>query len=145
LLDFYTKGFLFSTYFDRDEFVSFSDEQKVDLLVEYVLPWYFQFVASWQRAEKEERLEVNWITYEEMIADKPAMVEQVLSFHGVKAPRPLIETKIAEIEGDRDKNRFNKGRVGRGRAIVTDEQHSRITRLARHFPSTDFGLIGVKK
>ncbi|MEQ1921978.1 MAG: sulfotransferase domain-containing protein [Pyrinomonadaceae bacterium] len=143
LLDFYTNGFVFSTYFDKEEFLSFDDDQKIDLLIEYVLPWYFQFVASWQRAEKEGRLEVNWITYEDMVADKAAMVARVLSFYGIDAPATLIDQKLTEIESDREKNRFNKGGTGRGKLVLNDEQRDRITRLSRHFPSTDFSCLGL--
>ncbi|MGB2752103.1 MAG: sulfotransferase domain-containing protein [Pyrinomonadaceae bacterium] len=143
LLDFYTNGFVFSTYFDKEEFLSFDDDQKIDLLIEYVLPWYFQFVASWQRAEREGRLEVNWITYEEMVADKAKMADRVLGFYGIKAPPELIDQKLAEIESDRENNRFNKGGTGRGKLVLTDEQRNRIRRLARHFPSTDFGRLGI--
>ena len=143
LLDFYTNGFVFSTYFDKEEFLTFDDDQKIDLLIEYVLPWYFQFVASWQRAENDGRLDVNWITYEEMVADKAKMAERVLKYYGINAPNALIEEKLAEIEADRENNRFNKGGTGRGKLVLTSEQRDRITRLARHFPSTDFSCLGI--
>lgn len=143
LLDFYTNGFVFSTYFDRDDFVSFGDDQKIELLIEYVIPWYFQFVASWQRAERDGRLEIDWITYEGMVADKPAMVERILSFNGISAPRNIIERQINESESHGKKNRFNKGRTGRGKAVLSEDQRKRIISLARHFPSSDFSLIGL--
>ncbi len=143
LLDFYTKGFTFSTYFDKEEFLAFDDAQKIDLLIEFAIPWYFQFVASWQRAEKEGRLEMLWLTYEEMIKDKVSTVEKILEFNGLDAPREIINAKIAEIESDGEKNRFNKGVSGRGKIVLSDAQKTRIKNLARHFPSTDFGLLGL--
>ncbi|CAN5510249.1 hypothetical protein BH10ACI1_BH10ACI1_03760 [soil metagenome] len=143
LLDFYTKGFTFSTFFDKEEFLAFDDAQKIDLLIEFVLPWYFQFVASWQRAKKQGRLEVMWLTYEEMIADKPAAVQKILDFNGMDAPTEIIREKIAEIEADGEKNRFNKGVAGRGKVLLTEAQKTRIRNLARHFPSTDFSLLGL--
>lgn len=143
LLDFYTNGYVFSTYFDRDEFVSFPHEQKVDLLIEYVVPWYFQFVASWQRIQKAGRLELHWVTYEAMVADKPGTVEEILEFYRIQAPPERIVAAIREIEGDKERNRFNKGRVGRGDSVLTPQQRARIIALARHFPSADFRLLGV--
>ncbi len=143
LLDFYTKGFTFSTFFNKDEFLAFDDAQKIDLLIEFAIPWYFQFVASWQRAEREGRLEMMWLTYEEMIKDKPATVQKVLEFNGLDAPLDFIQTKIAEIESDGEKNRFNKGVSGRGKVVLSEAQKSRIANLARHFPSTDFSLLGL--
>ncbi|MGE3465551.1 MAG: sulfotransferase domain-containing protein [Pyrinomonadaceae bacterium] len=143
LLDFYRQGFTFSTFFDRDEFRSFDESQQIDLLVEYAIPWYFQFVASWERAEREKRLAVHWLTYEEMIRDKPATVERILQFYGMSAPRAEIERQIALTEADAERNRFNKGVSGRGKSMLNDGQRERIRQLARHFPSTAFDRLGL--
>ena len=143
LLEFYTKGFTFSTFFDKEEFLSFDEEKRIDLLIEYAVPWYFQFVAGWQRAEREKRLEVLWFTYEEMIADKPAAVAKILDFYGMSAERETTSQRIAEIEADGEKNRFNKGLAGRGKAVLTSAQKEKIVRLAEFFPSADFSLIGL--
>ena len=64
LLDFYNKGAFQTSYF-RCRLAGLDEETKIDLLIENVIPWYFQFVASWDLAEKQKRLEVHWLTYEE--------------------------------------------------------------------------------
>jgi tetratricopeptide (TPR) repeat protein len=143
LLDFYSKGFAFSTYFDKAEFLAFDRDKQIDLLIEFAIPWYFQFVASWQRAERENRLEVEWLTYEEMIADKPAAVAKVLEFYGMAAPADAIREKIRAIEADGEKNRFNKGVAGRGKTLLSEQQKSKIADLAAFFPSGDFRLLGI--
>src|ERR1043166_591698 len=76
LLDFYRQGFTFSTFFDRDDFLAFDEEQQIDLLIEYAVPWLFEFVASWHRAERDKRIEIRWLNYEEMVRDKPAAIER---------------------------------------------------------------------
>ncbi len=143
LLDFYTKGFTFSTFFNKEEFLAFPTEEKIDLIIEYAIPWYFQFVSGWQRAEKESRLNVNWLTYEEMIANKPATIEKVLQIYGMSAPNEIIEQRIFEIESDGEKNRFNKGVAGRGKIGLNDTQKEKVKKLARFFPSNDFSIIGL--
>jgi Sulfotransferase domain len=143
LLDFYTKGFTFSTFFSKEEFLNFSENQKIDLLIDYALPWYFQFVASWQKVEKEKRLDIKWLTYEEMIADKPSTVANILDFYGMSIDKSAIVQKIVEIESDAEKNRFNKGVSGRGKIVLSPEQKTRIANLARHFPSNNFEIIGL--
>jgi tetratricopeptide (TPR) repeat protein len=143
LLDFYRVGFTFSTFFTKEEFLAFDQEQQVDSLIEYAIPWYFQFVASWQRVEREQRIEMLWLTYEEMIADKVAAIEKLLGFYGMSVARPDIQKHIAETESDKDKNRFNKGVAGRGRSRLTPQQIERIQRLARHFPSANFSCLGL--
>jgi len=143
LLDFYRQGFTFSTFFDRDDFLSFNEEQQIALLIEYAIPWHFQFVASWQRAERDKRVEILWLTYEEMIKDKAAAVGRILAFYGMEAPVAKIEKRIAATEANQDRNRFNKGIVGRGEGLLSAAQRQRIADLGRHFPGTDFHLLGV--
>lgn len=143
LLDFYTKGFTFSTFFDKEEFLKFDEEKKIDLLIEYAIPWYFQFVASWQRAERENRLGIMWLTYEQMIADKTKAVQNIFEFYGIQAPAEIIRQKIFEIESDGEKNRFNKGIAGRGKVQLTIAQKEKIRHLATFFPTADFSVIGL--
>src|SRR3989442_9546064 len=45
LLDFYNKGAFQTSYF-RADWPALDEETKIDLLIENVVPWYFQFVAS---------------------------------------------------------------------------------------------------
>ncbi|MEJ7624148.1 MAG: sulfotransferase domain-containing protein [Pyrinomonadaceae bacterium] len=143
LLDFYRKGFTTSTFFDRNEFHSFDEEQQIDLLIAYAIPWYFQFVASWQRAEREGRIAGLWMTYEEMVVDKPGSLQRILKFHGITAPLSAVDSQILRVESEGEKNRFNKGVRGRGRAGLTDSQRNRVASLGRHFPSADFGVLGL--
>ena len=143
LLDFYKGGFTFSTFVDHDDFDRLSDEERIDLLIEYAVPWYFQFAASWQRAEKEGRLSLFWLNYEDLIADKPTTIERLLAFYGISSPRQSIQDIINASEENPKDNRFNKGIVGRGQFGLSAVQSKRITQLARYFPKADFGCLGL--
>ena len=142
LLDFYNKGAFQTSYF-RADWPVLDEETKIDLLIENVIPWYFQFVASWELAEKQKRLEVNWLSYEDLIADKPTSVLKVLDFYGLGASRRGVEQRIGEIESEERKIRFNKGVTGRGRSGLNDRQKEQIQRLTRFYRSTDFVRIGL--
>jgi tetratricopeptide (TPR) repeat protein len=142
LLDFYNKGAFQTSYF-RADWPVLDEDTKIQLLIENVIPWYFQFVASWDLAEKQQRLEVYWLSYEDLVADKPASVLKVLKFYGLGASRKGVEQRIAEIESEERKIRFNKGVTGRGRSGLNDRQKEQISRLTRYYPSTDFGRIGL--
>lgn len=142
LLDFYKQGAFFNSYF-RADFMSLDDETRIDLLIDNVVPWYLQFVASWDLAEKERRLEIDWLSYEDLTADKAAAVERILEFYGLGAARADISRRIALTEGDARRNRFNKGVAGRGRQKLTDRQKERIERFTVYYPSTDFKRIGL--
>jgi len=142
LLDFYNQGAFQTSYF-RADWPLLDDETKVDLLIENVIPWYFQFAASWAQAEKQERLEVLWLSYEDLVADKPSRVLEVLKFYGLGASRRGVEERIREIESEERKIRFNKGVTGRGRSGLNDRQKEQIRRLTKYYPSTDFSRLGL--
>ena len=142
LLDFYNKGAARTSYY-RADWELLDPETKIDLLIENVIPWYFQFVSSWDLAEKQKRVEVHWLTYQELVADKPSSVLGVLKFYGLGAPRRGVERRIREIESEERKIRFNKGVSGRGGSDLNDRQKEQIRHLARFHPSTDFGRIGL--
>jgi len=141
LLDFYKNGAAINTYHQRD-FEKMNDEQRMDLIIDYYAPWYFQFFASWREVEAQKRLPVLWLSYEEMIADKPLAIERVLKFYGLRVKREAIQQAIVFVETDGRKNRFNKGIAGRGQGSLNPEQKERIKALTRHYPSTDFSQLG---
>src|SRR5436190_9542916 len=142
LRDFYNQG-AFHTSFFRGGWVGLDEDTKLDLLIENVIPWYFQFVSSWDLAEKQKRIEIHWLSYEDLIADKPSSVLKVLEFYGLGSSRRGIEQRIGEIESEERKIRFNKGVTGRGGSGLNDRQKEQIRRLTRFYPSTDFGRIGL--
>jgi tetratricopeptide (TPR) repeat protein len=142
LLDFYNKGAFRNSYF-RADWQALDEEMKIDLLIENVIPWYFQFVASWDLVEKQKKLELHWLSYEDLVADKPSSVLKVLEFYGLGASRRGVEQRIAEIESEEQRIRFNKGVTGRGRSGLSNEQKEQIRRLTRYYPATDFCRIGL--
>lgn len=143
LLDFYNKqGAFYNSYF-RADFQSFDEDTKIDLLIDNVIPWYMQFVASWDLVERQKRLRIKWLTYEDLIADKPTAIQDVLNFYGLGAQEKAIKAKLQETESEGRKIRFNKGVAGRGEARLSPQQKERICRLSKYYPSTDFGRIGL--
>jgi tetratricopeptide (TPR) repeat protein len=142
LRDFYKNGAAINTYHQRD-FEKMNDEQRLDLIIDYYAPWYLQFFTSWKEVEVEQRLPMMWLSYEELIADKPLAIEQVLKFYGLRMNQEVVKQTITRIENNKHKNRFNKGVTGRGQASLSPEQQTRIKTLTRHYPSTDFSPLGL--
>lgn len=143
LRDFYDGGFVYSSFFDREDYVRMEPQARMDLLIQYAVPWYFQFFASWQRVAREGRLDVLWLDYRILVGDTVATLERVLAFHGLAATREVLERIVAERSRDKRGNRFNQGVSGRGREGLLPAQRERIIELARAFPSTDFTLLGL--
>jgi hypothetical protein len=142
LLDFYDGGASSATFF-RADYRSLDEQTRIDLLIDNLVPWYFQFVTSWSLAEKQKRLDILWLSYEELISNKPASITNVLKFYGLGAPLRGIEQRIRETEKEKRRTRFNKGISGRGKARLSESQLARICGYGRYFPTTDFSKIGL--
>jgi hypothetical protein len=142
LLDFYDDGAFRNSYF-RGGWPSLDRETKTDLIIDNLVPWYFQFVASWDLAGKQGRVDIEWLTYESLIADKTSSVLRILKFYGLGAARSGVGQRIREIESNGRKNRFNKGVAGRGEAGLSDAQKARIRSFARYYPTTDLSRLGI--
>ena len=142
LLDFYNGG-AFSNSFFRADYRNLDERTRVDLLIDNFVPWYFQFVSSWSLVERQRRLDLMWLTYEELINNKSKAVTDVLRFYGLGAPLRGIERRISEIESEKRGTRFNKGVAGRGKSGLSDLQKNRIRTYAKYYPTTDFSRIGV--
>ena len=115
----------------------------MDQIIDLVVPWHLEFLATWQKADRTGRLPVLWMTYAEMVQDKAAAVRRILTFYGLKAADERIAAAVAKVEASPERNRFNKGVSGRGRDGLTSEHKARILRLAAYFPGTDFTMLGI--
>lgn len=135
---------------DRDNFLmpnvdGCGPEERLRATVLFCAPFYIQFYVSWWRAERAG-FPVCWVTYEEMLSDKPAFFEKIVEFCGMPVEDRLSDS-IAECDvrsGKRIKNanRFNVGVAGRGKQIPEDlKEH--ILGLCSFFPEIDFSLIGI--
>jgi hypothetical protein len=144
LLEFYRSGASFQTVFHPD-FGNLDAEQQADLLIEHRAPWYFEFVASWLRADQDGRLPVLWLRYEDMVADKPAAIRRIADHWNIEADDERIASVLAEAEAETGRNRFNVGKVGRGREQFTEAQRARIAALAENFPSLDLSIVGAPR
>ncbi len=143
LLDFYNdQGAFYNSYF-RADFQALDEPTKTDLLIDSVIPWYFQFVASWDLVEKQKRLDIKWLRYEDLIADKPGVLKDVLGFYGLGAYDDALAARIKDTEAESRKIRFNKGVAGRGKTGLSDAQKERVRRFSTYYPTTDFGRIGL--
>ena len=97
LSDFFTGGAIRGTQFDVDTWMHLSLERRLDQLIDLVIPWHLEFLASWQRAEKDNRIPILWITYEDAMADKHAAIHKILSFYSLTVSDTKIDAAIESV------------------------------------------------
>ncbi len=132
------------------EYYECSFEEKIDLMIDTAAPWYLKFYVSWIVAQRENLLDMMWMSYEKLTTDTTSALGDVFAFYDVDVPEARIAEGIeranaARNEGTGGYNRiaFNKGVTGRGRAMMTDSQIERIVTMARRYKSFDFTMIGI--
>jgi hypothetical protein len=140
--DFYETGATANTFF-QPYWPKLSSAERLELIVDHVVPWYLAFYASWVAAEAAGRVEMMWMRYEEMTADKPAALARVARFYGLDAAPTQILAAVAVAEGNRSATRFNVGISGRGKKIFPQYLKARMVRLASAYRGLDFSPIGL--
>ncbi len=114
------------------------DERLLDALIDLALPWYVNFYVSWQRLCQQGAVDAKWVTYEEMMADKPGTLQSILEFVGARQVVPMSE----EILG-RKFFTFNQGRSGRGHELLSEAQKARVRRQFSYYPDVDLSGYGL--
>lgn len=141
--EFYDQGAISNTFFG-DVWPTLDQTGKYDLVIDHVMPWYAAFYASWERAIRLEALDCLIVSYEEMIADKPATLLRVSEFLDLGKSLPDCEAVIGNVEGgNQQKTRFNKGVAGRGAEALNDDQKARLRRLVEAYGNLDLKRVGL--
>lgn len=123
-------------FFDMDE------ARQFDCIIELGIPWYLGFIASWNDAQQNAGIDLLQVTYEDLIADKPGVIADVMQHFGLPRTSDEIATVLERIDGQ-GRNRLNKGVAGRGIESLTSEQRGRIEEMASFYSHVDFTPVGI--
>ena len=98
-----------------DDWASLDDEVQYNWIIRNSVPWYLSFYVSWA-ASDVPHIEV-W--YEDFFKDQVDGVKRILDFCEID-PDKYDNDEIRMISDHKD-GKFNKGRSGRGREVLTQE------------------------
>lgn len=126
--DFNDSGATTNTFYG-DVWPTLDQSAKYDLIIDHVMPWYASFYASWELAARHEKLDCLFVTYEEMIADKPAAIGAIADFLHLGKTAENCAAAVQAVDSDGEKTRYNKGVAGRGAAALDNNQKARLRKL----------------
>lgn len=142
------EGFVWPSSTFNSSFLSLSEEEKINAIIDIIGPWYVDFYASWKRFISINPEKILLIRYEDYIPNQEKIIRQILDFFNIKNPKQLPEEVInsyrSKIEANQNVNRFNIGVVGRGENL-SFEQKGRIKKFTTYYPDVDFSFIGISK
>lgn len=110
----------YADYFKAD------DNTQLNYIIDYVMPWYFQFLVSW--IEESKHSPVLWVTYEDIVGEPIETVQRVASFCGIACDTPKLELFLES----KPKINFNKGVRGRGFSMLDDRLTAKLDSLAHY-------------
>ncbi|MHC4248884.1 MAG: methyltransferase domain-containing protein [Planctomycetota bacterium] len=120
-----------------DDISRWDDERQFHFIADMVMPWYFNFFASW--ADCPDKL---LVAYEEIHADAVAVVRRIADHYGLGVADGEIRAAVEEAGRSGEATRKNKGVLGRG-SCLPDDVRRKISDLARYYEGVDFSTIGL--
>lgn len=124
----------------QDHAIANLDETSlIDCIIDLAIPWYVNFHVSWHRLCEQNAVDAMWVTYEDMMQNKKAAVREILEFTGFGQDIPIDNAIL-----DQRYIKFNDGRRGRGNAILSEEQKSRIRRVFAYYKDINFSRYGLE-
>ena len=122
-------------YIDRS-FPNWPREKQHDFIIDMVLPWYGNFVASWSES-RGPRIRVF---YYDLVKSPCNVVATITEAAGIEADAEAIKAAIRST--DKASSRFNVGRIGRGTEELSKQQIARIQTMFSVYDSIpEFELL----
>jgi tetratricopeptide (TPR) repeat protein len=121
LADFYDLGAIANTFF-HIHWGALDRPQRLDAIIDHVVPWYLAFYTSWIEAAEADHVDCVLLTFEQMIADKPGTLKLVCDFLDIEASIIDCREAVTAAEKDAKAIRRNEGIAGRGTDALSDEQ-----------------------
>ncbi len=128
-------------FYINDHFFKLSQSEKIDLIINMAMPWYFSFYSSWYDVSQKNEIDVLWVSYEELISDRIKTVNKVMNFYNIPTSNQEI-LNILEASAKKQ-TRKNVGVFGRGEYMLSEVQKERIRSYKNHYPWVDFSVLGI--
>lgn len=108
-----------------------NDKDLHNFIIDHIAPWYVAFYASWDKSGKKI------LTYEEIVKDPKI----ILQAYNINIQQRELDKAIASTSSGF--TRFNVGKTGRGKELLTESQIQKLKNLTQWYDNTDFTRLGL--
>jgi hypothetical protein len=114
--------------------------ERLQFLVHFHVPWYFNFYCSW--LEHASEIGGMWLTYEQFFHDPFKGARRLAEFYGLNISDQRLRDVIVGMKSTY--TRHNVGLIGRGTSLP-DRCREKIFEMARSvgIPPRDLARIGI--
>ncbi len=127
----------------QDDMKDMDEETQLDAVITRWAHWQLDFYTSWVRAERDGLIACQFWSYEDIMYDKVAAVQEICRQAGIKASPEHIRACVETVDGNKELSRKNVGISGRGRKLMNERQISSIQVMTRFYPDIDFTPLGL--
>ena len=132
----------FSSILIPNRYLSLSESDKVDYIIDTAVPWMVTFYVSWVQALERGDIKSEFVFYEDMISGPVPFFQKSCQCLGVTTSAADIRAALDQVEKSAT-TRFNVGKAGRGASELTANQIALIQRHADYYPGIDFRPLGL--
>lgn len=115
-----------------------NDEQLIDFVIDFALPWYVNFYVSWRSFANEGIINPLFLRYEDLMKDKKKEVTRIIEEIAVD---PIeLDTSILEKNYIAESLAISRGTGESGLGInrLTSSQINAVKKLLAYYPGIDF-------
>lgn len=128
-------------FYINEHFFELNQNEKIDLIINMAMPWYFSFYSSWYDVYKKNEMDLLWVSYEELMSNKALTIKKIMKFYNIDvSEQEILNTLEASAK---KQTRKNVGISGRGENVLSDEQKDRIRSYKTYYPWVDFSVLGI--
>ncbi len=128
---------------ERDPWPEIDPAFRLDVTVDELGPWYLSFYAGWTRADRESRLPLLRVSWDEVSSDPTKTLERIHTFLELPSDHNELAAVVRRVDTQPERNRLVSAVSGRGGRALTPQQLERLAAMARAYPDIDFAPVGV--
>ncbi len=122
--------------FVPDSLLSRPTEQRLDFIIDFIVPWYINLYMSWTECEDK-----FFLTYEQLKGDTFSSLSRIAEYCGIEACENDIAAAIENA--DNTFTRKNVGVSGRGKDSLNEQQIEKVKAYFSYYEGVDFSSIGI--
>ena len=126
---FENESYLWPHMYLNKEFLNYSQEKRLDIIIDHFTPWAIDFLNSWIDAKKKLK-NLLWINYDDIRNNLEKTLLLIQDYYQLKFDLSNLDDIQNKVKTKA--NRFNKGIPNRGKSILTKSQHARIESFFKH-------------
>ncbi|MGS2726865.1 sulfotransferase domain-containing protein [Psychroserpens sp. BH13MA-6] len=115
------------------DFKDWDIEKQFDFLIDLVVPWYINFLTSWQLEIAKNELDIFELDYQEFVDNNESTIRRILEFYNLDFDEALITEGLKKSYDKKDTLRYNKD-TKRVKYDFSKSQLDKIHQLVSYYP-----------